>query len=79
MCVRVCECVSVCVRMRDGEWHGEGEVKPHEAFLTFQIEICTATAAPGEEERKSERWSPLIISFPPGPPTSVYRGPCVPQ
>lgn len=68
---------SLCIRGRG--WNGEGEVKPQEAFLTVQLEICTATAGPGEEERKSERWRPLIFCFPYWPPMSVHRGPCVPR
>ena len=52
--------VSVCVCVRVGE----GEVRPQEAFLMMQLEICTATADPGEEECKTERWSPLMTSFP---------------
>lgn len=37
-------------RVRVGE-----DVRPHEAFLIRQLEVCTATAGPGEEECKTER------------------------
>lgn len=62
--------VRACACMRLRVCAGEGEVRPHEAFLMFQLEVCTATAGPGEEKCRTERRSPLMISFPLWPPAS---------
>ena len=53
MRVSMCACVRACVRAC--VCVGEGEVRPQEAFLMMQLEVCTATADPGEEECKTER------------------------